>query len=211
MSRPTTRVVAMTGTVLIALALSPGAAAQGRRLLQLKTGMTLTYKGAQAQQADCTQWASFDQYARLSGLVILPETGANVYHLVEAWGRDSETLIVRGEPNGNVFVYRLGTEMPFFIRGPVGTFTELTDPDTGNTLRSEIVGDGITLSFPGGIVYDNLIRVDISCPDGCGSTPVLLESHFLGPDLAFPVASFAPPEEVGCRPRWTWLVSVTTK
>jgi len=194
MSGLSIRMAALIGTVLVvcAFAPSPATAQEGKALL-LQTGTTLKYAGEEGCQQQ-----SYEQYVKATGLVILPETKANVYHLVEMWGRDSETVIARlSPPNGDVFIYDLGVEYQFIARGPVGTYREFTEPETGNTLRYVIVGDGITRTLPTGEVFHKLLGANTYCTS-CGSQWALMESWWLSPDLFSPVLLKTESENTQC-------------
>jgi hypothetical protein len=118
-------------------------------------------------------------------------------------------LVLRLSPNGDQIVYYQGVEQKMGVRGPVGTYSDFTDPESGNTLRYEIVQDGLTLTVPAG-TYSNVARMDVSCTT-CGQDSVLLELHWLSPQLAFPIQFAVWDATNRCVPRWHQLVSVTVK
>jgi len=74
-----------------------------------------------------------------------------------------------------------------FFSGPVGTYSEVTEPEFGNTLRYQIVEDGITKTVPAG-TYSDVLALHVYCTT-CGPGWVLLERHLLSPELAFPIRS----------------------
>lgn len=208
MSTQSIRLAALMGTVLVVCALAPGQmAAQGNSALVPVIGTTIKYEGWQRQP--CGEWSPYEQYGKLSGRVILPETKANVYYLAESWGRDSGMSVFRFAPNGDLIQYSLGLEGRTLIRGPVGTYSVITNPTDGRTYRYEIVADGITLTVPAG-TYSNVSRLEVSCTT-CGSTPVLQEVFYLSPEVLVPIRFVEWNAEANCWTRVHVLVSVTGK
>lgn len=213
MSKRSTRLVTLVGTVLVvcAFATAPATAQQANALLQI--GTTMTYQGREVPEGSCQgPYQVYDQYIKVVGQVIIPEMPANAYRLIEMWGRDTETVIGRNSANRGTFLYLRGVEYPYFLNGPVGTSWEWIEPETGYTLKHVVVGDGITTSLPTGVVYDNLTRVHTYCTIGCGGDPSqAIEVAFMSPDLVFPVLMWIANGSCAQFPRWQWLVSVTRK
>ena len=204
------RLIALTATLLAVFVCAPEpAAAQGMSPLVPAIGTTMKYQGFDDRDTGCQAYVPYDQYVKIAGRVILPETKANVFYFLEAWGRDSETIVLRFTPNGDVVQYYLGAEGTTFVRGPVGTYSEVTDPSSGNTLRYEVVADGLTRTVPAG-TYNNVIRLELSCMT-CGPSPVLLERHYVSPEVAFPIVTIIWDAQHQCWARWHSLVSVSRK
>lgn len=164
-----------------------------------KVGTLLSYRGWELID---NVWIPYYQYVKCSGTVILPETKPNVYYLLEMFGRDSETMIMRPTPSGGRFYYYLGNEyeMP---AGPVGTTWEATVQ--GQSTRGEYVEDGVELTLPNGDVYSNLVVMNMYCLS-CGEDPVLMETHWLSRELGFSVMIIQWPPD---NPFIEWLVSIT--
>jgi hypothetical protein len=195
------------GTVLVVCVFAPNpTTAQGKSTLVPVIGTTVKYEGW-ARQGCGNQWVPYEQYAKLSGRVILPETKANVFYLLEGWGRDSGMNVVRFAPNGDLVQYSLGVEGRTLIRGPVGTYSEVTSPSDGKTCRYEIVADAITRTVPAG-TYSNVSRLDVFCTT-CGPTPVLQEVFYLSPEVLVPIRYVEWNDEYKCWSRVHELVSVT--
>ena len=202
------RTIAAAVAVASVLAQVP-ANAQDDGSMVLKTGTTFTFRGAMVPEGGCNEaYVPYDQFAKVSGRVILPETKANVYSFIEYWGRDDEIQVLRFSPNGNAFMYSKGKEYAFSMFGPVGTSFEMTEPGSGNSLRLVIVGNDLTVTLPTGVVYDNLTRMDMYCTS-CGPEPVLMESRWYNREN--PLGVWFRADNSPCRPRWLWLVSITTK
>ncbi|MBP1776118.1 MAG: hypothetical protein H6Q86_2128 [candidate division NC10 bacterium] len=211
MSKHSIRIAALIGTVLVVCAFAPEpATAQGMSTLAPAIGTMWKYEGMMAtQEGQCWPKVPYEQYEKIAGHVILPETEAKVFYFIEYWGRDEGTMPLRLSPNGDAILYYHGVEQIAGIRGPVGTYFDFTDPESGETLRYQIVQDGITLTVPAG-TYSNVARMDVSCTS-CGQNPVLVEIHWLSPEVAVPIqfAEWNAPNQ--CVPRWHELVSVTRK
>ena len=211
MSSRSSRLTTPIGTALIACAFAQGpVAAQTQGPPPLQTGTTLSFEGWESQSAPCILDHYYEQFMKFAGRVILPDTNAKVYDFIEYSGRDSGTQVIRFSPRGT-FVYSIGIEQEFFTRGPVGTYWEVTDPESRQVLRFQIVKDGITVTLPTGAVYENVTRMNVYCTT-CGPEWVLQESHWLGSDLpGFPVLFMDWDAGNECVNRWLWLVSVTPK
>jgi hypothetical protein len=203
---PSVRVMTMAAAVAAAsvLAQMPANAQQDGSLV-LKTGTTSSYEGVMVPEGGCGEYVPYQQFMKVSGHVILPETTANVYSFIEYWGRDSGIQVLRFSPNGNAFMYSQGKEYAFSMFAPVDTSYEI-----GESLRLVIVGNGITVTLPTGVVYDNLTQMDMYCIN-CGLDPVRMESRWYSREHPYGVLFRA--DNPGCllMPRWHWLVSVTTK
>lgn len=202
-------VVALAAVVVAAMAQGP-AAAQETGAPVIRTGTTLRFEGVEARLPACQQYEPYEQYTKFAGRVILPETEANVYDFIESWGRDSGIGVIRITPSGDAFVYDRGVERKFLVNGPVGTWWEFTDPESGMTLRYVVVADDISLRLPTGVTYRNTKRVNIYCTD-CGPQWALQESFWVSPELGFQVLLMTWDAENQCAQRWLWLVSVTRK
>jgi len=115
---------ALLGTALALVVFGPGAAeAQKSGSTAMSIGTTAKYEGVMPLPSDCQSEVSYEQFMKVAGQVILPETRANVYKFVEYWGRDSGTQVQRIAANGNVFLYlSRGVEQRVFVNGPVGTY-----------------------------------------------------------------------------------------
>jgi hypothetical protein len=164
-----------------------------------KVGTVLTYQGFELID---NVWMPYDQYVKCSGTVILPETQPNMYYLLEMYGRDSETMIMRPTPSGGRYYYYLGNEYEMLV-GPVGTTWEATVQ--GQIVKGEIVESGVTLELPTGDVYSDLTVMNMFCLS-CGEDPILMETHWLSPELGFSVKIIQwPPDS----PFIEWLVSTT--
>ncbi|MBP1779786.1 MAG: hypothetical protein H6Q86_5797 [candidate division NC10 bacterium] len=213
MSRQSFRLMTLMGTVLVvyAFAPAPATAQEGNSLLQI--GTTMTYDGLEIPEGTCPgPYKHYDQYIKVAGQVIIPEMQANVYRLIEMWGRDTETVIARTSANRGTFLYLRGAEYQYFFNGPVGTSWEWIEPETGNTMTYVVTADGLTRTLPTGVVYDNLTRVDTYCTIGCGGNPSeAIEVFFMSPGLAFPVFVWVANDSCPQFPRLEWLVSVTRK
>jgi hypothetical protein len=206
------RFIPLLGIVLFVFAFAPCQAfgqAPGSPVSQ--TGTVLAYEGWESQQAPCALDHYYEQFSRFSGRVILPETEAKVYDFIESWGRDSGTQVMRFSPNGDVYSYYMGVEQKFSTRAPAGTYWEFTDPDSGNVLRHQIVREGITLTLPTGVVYENVSRMNVYCTN-CGPEWVLLESYWLSSELqGYPVLLMVWNAQSQCADRWLWFVSMRKK
>lgn len=210
MNRESIRWIGLAGLALAAATFVAGrAAAQGHSPLVPVIGQTVTYRGLDDRGTGCQVYAPYDQHAKIAGRVILPDTAANVYYFVEAWGRDTETMVFRLTPGGDIVQYRLGVEGRTLIRGPVGTYSEVADPFEGNTYRYEVAADGLTRTVPAG-TFSNVLRLDVFCMT-CGPSPVLQERFYLSPDVLFPIVSITWDAQHSCWSRWHSLVSVTGK
>ncbi len=205
MSSQLLRIKMLLGLAILALAFAQGVAtAQQRGPSLLQIGTVITMEGYQEIGG---QWIPFEQYMKCSGRLILPETQANMYYFLEYWGRDGGTMVMRMAANGDMLYYSRGHEVKMFVNGPVGTFWEMTDPEFGGqTIRAKIVAKGITLELPTGAVYTDVVRMNLYCMT-CGPEPVLLESHWLSPEVGFEVLIKQEQDP----PFWEWLVSVTRK
>jgi hypothetical protein len=99
------------------------------------------------------------------------------------------------------------------IRGPVGTYSEITDPNDGNTYRYEIAQDGITLTLPAG-TYSDVSRLDVFCTT-CGPAWVLQERFYLSPEVLVPIRYLTwmawENDQFGCWSRVHSLASITAK
>ena len=177
--------------------------------LVLKTGTTFSYEGLMVPEGGCTEHVPYQQFMKVSGRVILPETKANVYSYIEYWGRDSGTQVLRFSPSGRAFMYLMGKEYAYSVFGPVGTSFEMTEPESGESLRLVIVGNDITAELPTGVVYDNLTRMDMYCTS-CGPDPVRMESRWYSREYPMGVL-FRADNPAPCWARWHWLVGITTK
>ena len=177
--------------------------------LVLKAGTTFTYEGIMVPEGGCQEHVPYQQFAKVSGRVILPGTKANVYSFIEYWGRDSGIQVLRFSPNGHAFMYYMGKEYAYSLFGPVGTSFEMTDPESGESLRLVIVGDDITVTLPTGVVYDNLTQMNMYCIS-CGPEPVRMESRWYSREHPYGVL-FRADNPAPCWARWHWLVSITTK
>jgi hypothetical protein len=184
------------------------ATAQEEGSSALKTGTTFAYRGVMVPEGKCTEYVTYEQYAKVSGSVILPETAANVYNFIEYWGRDSGTQILRISPSGKASAYFNRIEYHYPLFDKVGASFEMTDPESGESLRLVIVGVGITRTLPTGAVYENLTQMNMYCIS-CGPEPMLMESRWYSREFPFGVLFRA--DNSPCWPRWHWLVSVTRK
>jgi hypothetical protein len=186
----------------------PPAAAQENGSLMLKLGTTFTYEGVKVREGSCWEYEPYQQYGRVAGRVILPDTQANMYNFIEYWGRDRGTQVLRYSPNGEAFGYFGGKEYVYAAIGSVGTSFEMTDPESGEALRLVIAQVGISVTLPTGVVYDNLTRMNMYCLS-CGPEPALMESRWYSRENPFGVLFKA--ENPPCGARWHWLVSITTR
>jgi len=210
MSRQSIRLIALMGTMLVVCAFAPEPTiAQGKSPLVPVIGTTVKYEGWERGPGCPAQWVPYEQYGKIAGRVILPETRSNVFYLFETWGRDSGFMVARFAPNGDLIQYGQGLEGRTLIRGPVGTYSEITDPNDGNTYRYEIVQDGITLTLPAG-TYSNVSRLDVFCTT-CGPTWVLQERFYLSPEVLIPIRYLDWNAQFGCWSRVHSLVSITAK
>jgi hypothetical protein len=185
------------------------ATAQEDGSLVLKTGTTFSYEGVMVPEGGCREHVPYQQFAKVSGRVILPETKANGYSFIEYWGRDSGVQVLRISPNGNAFTYSKGKEYAFSMFAPVGTSFEMTEPESGESLRLVIVGVGITVTLPTGVVYENMTQMNTYCIN-CGPDPVRMESRWYSREHPYGVL-FRADNPAPCWARWHWLVSITTK
>lgn len=204
MSSQLPRIKMLMGLAILALAFTQRTAtAQERGASVFQIGTVVTMHGVELVG---DQWIPFKQYMKCAGRVILPETQANMYYFFEYWGRDSGTMVMRMTPQGDMLAYSRGNETKMFVNAPVGTSWEMTDPEGGQTIRGEIVADGITLELPTGAVYNDVVRMNLYCMS-CAAEPVLLESHWLSREVGFEVLIKQEQDP----PFWEWLVSVTRK
>jgi hypothetical protein len=198
------------GTMLVVCAFAPEPTiAQGKSPLVPVIGTTVKYEGWERGPGCPAQWVPYEQYGKIAGRVILPETRSNVFYLLETWGRDSGMMVVRFAPNGDLIQYGQGLEGRTLIRGPVGTYSEITDPNDGNTYRYEIAEDGIMLEV-GARTYSNVSRLELYCTT-CGPAWVRQQRFFLSPEVLVPIKIIWFNAQFGCWSRVSELVSVTTK
>jgi len=211
MSRQSIRLMTLMGTVLVVCAFAQEpTTAQGNSPLVPVIGTTVKHLVWEHEGCLPEGWSGpFDQYGKFSGRVILPETRSNVFYLLETWGRDSGMMVVRFAPNGDLIQYGLGLEGRTLIRGPVGTYSEITDPNDGNTYRYEIAEDGIMLEV-GARTYSNVSRLELYCTT-CGPAWVRQQRFFLSPEVLVPIKIIWFNAQFGCWSRVSELVSVTTK
>jgi hypothetical protein len=194
----------------MASVLAQGAAnVQDDGSLVLKTGTTFAFKGVMVSDGRCEEFVPYGRQLKVSGRVILPEASPDVYSVVEIRGRDSGTEVLRIFPNGTGFMYFLGKEYALSLLGPVGSSFEMTEPESGQSLRFVIVGTGITVTLPTGAVYDNLTQMNTYCIS-CGPDPVRMESRWYSGEHPIGVL-FREDNPAPCWPRWHWLVSITRK
>lgn len=196
---------------LLVFGLAPVAAQQAPPAMTI--GTTVKYEGETPWPASDCAYVSYEQFQKVAGQVILPETQANVYKFVEYWGRDSGTYIWRTAPNGDVFLYLgLSVEQRMFVNGPVGTYWEVTDPESGITQTFLIAEDGITLTLPTGEVWYDVKKMNVYL----GPPWQWYASYWLSPDAGIPVQIWTWEGVEECRgltwpPRRHWLVSITRK
>jgi hypothetical protein len=194
--------------------LGPGAAeAQKGGSGAMSIGTTAKYEGVTPLPSDCQNEASYEQFMKVAGQVILPETRANVYKFIEYWGRDSGTQIQRTAANGDVFLYlSRGVEQRAFVNGPVGTYWDVTDPESGTTLRFVIAEAGITLTLPTGQVWYDVKKMRAYL----GPSWTWYATYWLSPDAGLPIQIWTWEGVEECSgqtwpPRRHWLVSITRK
>jgi len=211
MSRQSIRLMTLMGMALVVCAFAPEpTAAQGKSPLVPVIGTTVKYLVWEHQGCALSGWSGpYEQYGKFAGRVILPETQSNVFYLLESWGRDSGMMVVRFAPNGDLIQYGLGLEGRTLIRGPVGTYSEVTDPNDGNTYRYEIAEDGITRTVRGR-EYSNVSRLELYCTT-CGPAWVHQQTFFLSPEVLVPIKIISYNVQFGCWSSTSDLVSVTTK
>ena len=206
----TVRIVVVAAAVASVSAFAQAPAnAQEDPSLVIKIGTTYAYQGVMVPEGGCQEHVPYEQFAKVSGRVILPETAANVYNFVEYWGRDSGTQVLRIAPNGRGFFYSGGREYAYSLLGPVGTYFDMTDPESGSSLRLVIVGTDITVTLPTGVVYENLTQTNMYCTS-CGPDPVRVESRWYSREYPMGVL-FRADNPAPCWARWHWLVSITSK
>lgn len=194
---------------LLIFGLAPVAAQQSPPAMSI--GTTLRYEGVTPTPPDCTD-VDYEQFSKVAGQVILPEAPAKVYKFMESWGRDSGAQILRTAPHGDVFLYLgLGVEQRVFVNGPVGTYWDVTDPESGITQRFVIAEDGITLTLPTGEVWYDVKKMDVYL----GPPWQWYASHWLSFDVGLPIQTWTWEGVEECRgltwPRRHWLVSITRK
>lgn len=177
--------------------------------LGLKTGTTFTYQGVMVPEGGCQEHVPYQQFIKVSGRVVLPETAANVYSFIEYWGRDSGTQVLRFSPTGRGFMYYMGTEYAYSLFGPVGTSFEMTEPESGTAVRLVIAGNDVTVQLPTGVVYDGLTRMDMYCIS-CGPDPVRMESRWYSREYPIGVL-FRADNPAPCWARWHWLTGMATR
>lgn len=193
----------LMGLAIVALVFTQGTAIAEDGIKSFwKVGTLLTYKGWQGIDGD---WSPYDQYVKCSGRVILPETQPNMYYLIEMFGRDDETMILRITSKGDGLLYNRGKEFSMFLNGPVGTSWEFEYE--GHPGMGKIVEDGITLPFPNGPVYSNVVKWELYSMEN-PTDPVLQETHWMSPEVGFDViiVQWSPDN-----PFIEWLVDITRK
>jgi hypothetical protein len=174
----------------------------------LKLGTVYSYRGVMVPEGKCTEHVPYEQFAKVSGQLILPDTKANVYSYMEYWGRDSGEQVLRISPRGDAFIYFRRTEYVMSSMDEVGSSFTMTDPESGATTKLVVAEDGITVVLPTGAVYDNMRRMDTYCLS-CGPDPVLVELRWYNRQNPMGVLFKAP--NPGCWARWHWLVDVSRK
>lgn len=106
-------------------------------------------------------------------------------------------------------MYHMGREYACSGLGPVAASFEMTEPESGESLRLVIVANGVTVTLPSGAVYTGLTQMNMYCTS-CGPGPVRMEPRWYSREdpcgVLLRADNLAP-----CRPRWHWLVGIPNR